>query len=126
MANGSGEMGIGSGVVHDSDPDAEYEEYLLKGRFFTNNFSELLLIESLLYHNQYPYLDRHLKRLKDSADKLGFPIDVKAIVYALEDKARTIYERSKVRVTINSAGETSITISASRPTVSTQYPFAQK
>ena len=32
-----GEMGIGSGIVYDSDPESEYEECLLKAEFFKRN-----------------------------------------------------------------------------------------
>jgi para-aminobenzoate synthetase/4-amino-4-deoxychorismate lyase len=35
LQKGRGEMGIGSGVVYDSDPQKEYEECLLKARFLT-------------------------------------------------------------------------------------------
>lgn len=33
--NGTGEMGVGSGIVHDSDPVSEFDECCLKGEFFT-------------------------------------------------------------------------------------------
>ncbi|HEU4537940.1 MAG TPA: aminodeoxychorismate synthase component I, partial [Polyangiaceae bacterium] len=38
--DGSGEMGVGGGIVHDSDPEAEYEECRLKGRFLTGDEPE--------------------------------------------------------------------------------------
>ena len=33
--NGEGVMGLGSGIVWDSDPKSEYEEVLLKSKFLT-------------------------------------------------------------------------------------------
>ncbi len=39
LQDGEAIMGVGSGVVADSDPDAEYEECLLKARFLERGLS---------------------------------------------------------------------------------------
>jgi len=64
-----GEMGIGSGIVHDSDPRQEWQECLLKGRFLTSPRPAFALIETLLWRKSSGYflLDEHLRRLQDSA-----------------------------------------------------------
>jgi para-aminobenzoate synthetase / 4-amino-4-deoxychorismate lyase len=64
-----GEMGIGSGIVHDSNPEQEWQECLLKGRFLTRPAPEFQLIETLLYHPKDGYwlLEEHLQRLTASA-----------------------------------------------------------
>ena len=41
-----GEMGIGSGITHDSNPQDEWQECLLKGRFLTHPIPEFKLIET--------------------------------------------------------------------------------
>jgi para-aminobenzoate synthetase/4-amino-4-deoxychorismate lyase len=72
--DGRGEMGIGSGIVFDSDPVAEYEECLLKGRFLSDPPECFQLIETLRWSREegFALLDRHLARLRRSAASLGF------------------------------------------------------
>ena len=69
-----GEMGIGSGIVYDSDPEQEWQECLLKGSFLTRPASEFQLIETLLHHPDRGYylLEEHLQRLQASASYLLF------------------------------------------------------
>ena len=62
------EMGIGSGIVYDSDASAEYDECLLKAQFLTHDVPSFALIETmLLEHGKIEYLETHLERLGDSA-----------------------------------------------------------
>src|SRR6185437_213817 len=46
---GKGELGIGSGILHEADAGAEYAECLLKGRFLASANAGFALIESLRY-----------------------------------------------------------------------------
>lgn len=71
---GQGEMGIGSGITHDSDPGEEWKECLLKGRFLTSPDPEFKLIETLLWSREEGFwlLDEHLARLESSADYFCF------------------------------------------------------
>ena len=74
--DGRGKMGVGSGVVADSDPDAEWRECVLKAEFLSDFDPGLLLIETLRRENGvYPRLDGHLQRLASSATWLGFICD---------------------------------------------------
>jgi len=74
-----GQMGIGSGIVIDSDPASEFRECLLKAQFLTESATsrpeEFSLIETMLWRGDFPFLDLHLDRLADSADYFGFPCD---------------------------------------------------
>jgi len=81
-----GEMGIGSGIVYDSDPVKEWEECCLKGRFLQASFPEFELIETLLYHPRQGFwlLARHLDRLERSAAYWGFSFSRAEVVKALE------------------------------------------
>ena len=81
LAGGHGCMGIGSGVVHDSDPGAEWEECLLKGNFLTRPAPVFHLIETLLWQPGDGYLlfDEHLQRLAQSADYFLFQHDGRAV-----------------------------------------------
>ncbi len=63
-----GEMGIGSGIVADSSPDAEWQECLLKARFLTSPLPEFHLIETIFHDRDgYLYFKDHLDRLLASA-----------------------------------------------------------
>ena len=75
LSGGQGEMGIGSGVVYDSDPVGEWEECTLKGRFLTDPRPPFLLIETLLRQpgKGYWLLDLHLERMARSAAFFGYP-----------------------------------------------------
>ncbi len=83
--SGCGEIGIGSGVVHDSRADKEYDECLLKMRFLTDTPETFQLIETLLFEPGvgYAYYDQHLARLKKSATYFGFHHDNQQIIDAL-------------------------------------------
>ncbi len=102
--DGAGEMGVGSGVVHDSDPEAEYEECRLKGQFFTQGFADFGLIESLRFDAGYPHLDKHLQRLRRSAAELGFALDAERLERDLLATGTTLSSPHKVRVALDRAG----------------------
>jgi para-aminobenzoate synthetase/4-amino-4-deoxychorismate lyase len=71
----SGTMGIGSGIVSDSDPASEFRECLLKAQFLTRSSNSFSLVETLLWNGDYPLIEFHLDRLEDSAGYFGFPCD---------------------------------------------------
>ncbi|MBU3937218.1 MAG: aminodeoxychorismate synthase component I, partial [Proteobacteria bacterium] len=70
LNNSKGEMGIGSGIIHDSDPEQEWRECLLKGRFLSDPPPPFSLVETLLWQpgSGYWLLPEHLERLAASAD----------------------------------------------------------
>jgi len=80
-----GEMGIGSGVVYDSIAENEYQECLLKAKFFTQNEEPFGLIETLRFDKGRGYylLERHLERLATSAAYFVIPCSINAIRAAL-------------------------------------------
>ncbi len=71
-----GRLGLGSGIVADSESGPEWRECLTKGEFLatTRRFD---LIETMAFdpHAGIAELDRHLARLKRSAAALDFPFD---------------------------------------------------
>lgn len=72
-----GVMGVGSGIVSDSDAAAEYEECLLKGRFLTAPPPDFDLLETLSWSPDegFRHLPRHLDRLAASAERFAFALD---------------------------------------------------
>jgi para-aminobenzoate synthetase/4-amino-4-deoxychorismate lyase len=73
---GIARLGLGSGIVADSEPDDEWRECLAKGRFVADARS-FDLLETMRFdpHEGVLDLDRHLARLKASADALDFRFD---------------------------------------------------
>jgi para-aminobenzoate synthetase / 4-amino-4-deoxychorismate lyase len=111
LENGQGRMGLGSGIVIDSDPAAEYRECLLKAEFLTRAAARFSLIETLLWQNGYPLLELHLDRLADAADYFGFPCDPSAVRTALLESAQKFsgQQPRKVRLLLDPDGELQIT-----------------
>ena len=97
--DGHGEMGIGSGIVYDSDGEREYAECLLKMRFLTDPPKTFELIETMLYEPETGFwlLDRHLERLSQSAQYFGFAYDENVVRSAL-DEAIKADEKRRLRV----------------------------
>ncbi len=115
-----GTMGVGSGVVIDSDAAEEYRECLLKAEFLTRSWAELperlSLIETMLWDGDYPlgnypFLGLHLDRLEDSAEYFGFPCERAAVKASLIGRANGFSGREprKVRLLLDSDGELQIT-----------------
>lgn len=115
LSGSSGEMGIGSGVVYDSDPQLEWQECLLKGRFLTHPLPPFLLIETILWLPEQGYwlLDLHLERLCASASFLLFFCDRPQVETALDELARSFSATpQRVRLTLAKDGAIACTASA--------------
>jgi para-aminobenzoate synthetase / 4-amino-4-deoxychorismate lyase len=70
-----GELGVGAGIVHDSDPAAEYAECRLKAGFLTGLTNEFQIFETIYATREEGcrHLERHLARLRASSAYFGFP-----------------------------------------------------
>jgi para-aminobenzoate synthetase/4-amino-4-deoxychorismate lyase len=97
-----GVMGVGSGIVIDSEPAAEYRECLLKAEFLTRAArpqpGDFLLIETMLWNGCYPLLDLHLDRLADSAEYFDFVCRRGEVKAALEERAGAFGDSAPRRV----------------------------
>ena len=84
---GSGEMGIGSGIVYDSDPYKEFDECELKADFIRKKKNYFKFIETILWRPKKGYflLNKHLNRLLSSAEYFNVCYDKKAILKELKD-----------------------------------------
>lgn len=70
-----GVYGVGSGIVIDSDPAAEYRECGWKARFLNELRPDFGIFETMRVENrQCALLDRHLCRLNTSAQALNLPL----------------------------------------------------
>ncbi|MBC8051339.1 MAG: aminodeoxychorismate synthase component I [Chitinophagales bacterium] len=110
-ADGSGEIGIGSGVVQDSNAASEYDECLLKMRFLTDHAPPFQLIETLLWEPGAGFwlLDRHLARLEASAAHFVFAFDGATVRQALAAHVAQFEGRHRVRITMDVGGALNIT-----------------
>ncbi|MBK8985253.1 MAG: aminodeoxychorismate synthase component I [Chloroflexi bacterium] len=97
---------VGSGIVWDSDPAAEYAECLLKAQVLRARRPEFDLLESLLWEPEggYYLLERHVARLLDSAVYFGFAVTATAVREALGRLAVGLTEPCKVRLLVGRNG----------------------
>ncbi|HEX9069681.1 MAG TPA: aminodeoxychorismate synthase component I [Ktedonobacterales bacterium] len=106
LHGGSGEMGIGSGIVFDSTAASEYAECLLKARFLTEIPPDFALIETIGWHGRYRWLGRHLRRLADSAAYFEYPFHRPSILATLAEATRGFdpARHYKVRLVVDRHG----------------------
>ncbi|WP_374764745.1 aminodeoxychorismate synthase component I [Yunchengibacter salinarum] len=117
-----GRIGLGSGIVADSDAKAEFDECALKAAFLTRtDASAPDLIETLRVaaDGSWPLWSRHLARLADSARHFDRPLDPaaaeKAVRAALADARRHAPDHDgpwRVRLTLDAAGRPAATSAA--------------
>ncbi len=111
-----GTMGVGSGIVWDSDPQAEYEECNLKTQFLMPSATSRQtepdappprLIETMRFDGvRLPLLDRHVARLARSAAYFDYPFDEARLRRRIERAvtAADVNTLLKVRVTLDQWG----------------------
>ncbi len=111
--DGAARMGIGSGVVADSDGPGEWDECLLKAAFLEDPKDRPSLIETLLWERAGGYwlLEQHLERLRDSAMYFVYPFDEAAIgdALALAAEGYSPATDQRVRLLLAPSGEVSVT-----------------
>jgi len=98
LQNGKGIMGVGSGIVYDSVPEKEYEECVLKASFLLKNQPEFQLLETILWKNEYTFLQQHLDRLKRSSEYFSYPFHQHIILEALNNMQSTFHPNQEYRV----------------------------
>ncbi|WKZ71236.1 MAG: aminodeoxychorismate synthase component I [Melioribacteraceae bacterium] len=107
-----GELGIGSGVVWDSDPELEYEEVLLKSNFLTQSTKYFELFETMLLEDGVIFLfENHLYRLKDASQYFLFNYDEKFVRSELSKHIYSLDKNKlyKIRLSLSKWGNITIT-----------------
>ncbi len=99
-----GELGIGGGVVQDSDSAGEYAECRLKARFFEQNRRPIELIETLRYDQDFVRLDAHLTRMRNSAATLGLSFDATTARAVLDGAVAGRTGPLRIRLTLDEQG----------------------
>ncbi|QYF95982.1 aminodeoxychorismate synthase component I [Massilia sp. PAMC28688] len=108
-----GEMGVGAGIVFDSDAGEEYAECQLKARFLTGLPNDFELFETMQLNGQRcPMLAQHLARLASSARYFGFAWNQDAAAAAIEAAASQLAEGThRLRLGLRQDGAVSVAIS---------------
>ena len=108
-----GELGVGAGIVHDSDALDEFAECGLKARFLTGLQNAFDVFETLRASSEDGprHLERHLDRLGASCAYFGFPF--------ARDRARALLldaclalpsgQMYRLRLAVSPAGELTLT-----------------
>ncbi len=149
LRGGEGEIGIGSGITADSDPDAEYDECLLKSKFLTDCGRRSLdgtafqgpgldkpagpvdfsLIETIRFDRGYYLLESHLERLESSAHYFSFRCDKSAVRKRLLEMSGSFFGGlpQKVRVLLERSGNFHLNAADLRPVIEpVRVIFSQK
>ena len=82
-----GELGVGAGIVYDSDAASEFAECRLKAGFLTGLHNEFEIFETLRasWDDGCRHVEQHLDRLAASCRYFGYPFDVGAARATLND-----------------------------------------
>lgn len=112
--------GIGSGIVWDSDADAEFEECLAKARVLTTSARDRAfnLLETMLWTPAEGYflIDEHMERLQQSAEYFDFNFDRDAVLAELDACSdRYGSAPARVRLQLTAGGKVLLEHSASSP-----------
>jgi para-aminobenzoate synthetase/4-amino-4-deoxychorismate lyase len=120
------EYGIGGGIVWDSDAESEYDEALSKARILARRFPEFQLLETMLWEDGEIFLlERHLKRLVDSAEYFGFAVNLEAIRDHLRNLR--IEGSARIRLLLNKDGMFEIQLfELKRPEASSTLAIAKQ
>ncbi len=116
----SGEMGIGSGIVHDSEAENEWQESLLKSHFLTQPHPQFQLIETIIWQPDTGFwmLDVHLRRLQESAHYFNFDCNLSLIQSILSKEIEKIRQEGRpqrVRLLLFKDGHVTVTSTPCEP-----------
>lgn len=109
-------LGLGGGIVADSQLADEWDECLAKGRFVADP-RRFDLIETMRFdpHEGIALLERHLLRMKDSARALDFEFDRHGARNALQAFTFRLEQAQRIRLRLSRTGEIAIEASALPP-----------
>lgn len=116
LDNGKLRMGVGGGIVADSDADDEYRECLLKASFLARSPRNFQLLETLLWEDGYWFLPEHLERIAASALYFNFDLDRAEVQSRLEQLAHSFEGAQRYRVRLLADALGNVTVSASELT----------
>lgn len=106
-------LGLGSGIVADSEPAEEWRECLAKGEFVGAAGESFDLIETMFFDpvEGVQRLEGHLARMKASAAALGFTFDRHGARNSLQSATFRMRSAARVRMRLAPSGALAIEVS---------------
>jgi len=106
IAGNEGRLGVGGAIVADSRERAEYDECLVKARYYTAGRAPIGLIETLRHDAELGFIrgDLHLSRLERSASQLGLPFSRIAVERAMRAVVKGHAGATRVRIHLQEDG----------------------
>ncbi|MDO9364143.1 MAG: aminodeoxychorismate synthase component I [Sphingopyxis sp.] len=106
-------LGLGSGIVADSQPAEEWRECLTKGEFVKAAEARFDLIETMFFDpvEGVQRLEGHLKRMKASAEALGFTFDRHGARNSLQSATFRLRSAARVRMRLAPSGALAVEVS---------------
>ena len=108
-----GELGVGAGIVYDSDAPSEFAECRLKARFLTGLDNEFEIFETIRASREHGcrHLEQHLDRLAASCAYFGFAFDRGAAHLALLQASDALPSDAlhRLRLAVSHTGEITLT-----------------
>ncbi|RYD43667.1 MAG: aminodeoxychorismate synthase component I [Sphingomonadales bacterium] len=106
-------LGLGSGIVADSEPAEEWRECLAKGEFVGAAGESFDLIETMFFDpvEGVQRLEGHLARMKASAEALGFTFDRHATRNSLQSATFRLRSAARVRMRLAPSGALAVEVS---------------
>jgi para-aminobenzoate synthetase/4-amino-4-deoxychorismate lyase len=122
---GPATLGLGGGIVADSEAGDEWRECLAKGAFVASEV-QFDLIETMRFDpaGGIHLLDRHIARIGDSARTFGFPFDRHAARNELQAATFRIASPRRVRLMLSPSGRIAFEIGLLAPIPETPVKVA--
>ncbi|WP_430635697.1 aminodeoxychorismate synthase component I [Sphingomonas hankookensis] len=110
-------LGLGSGVVADLQPHAEWQECIAKARFLDTGPRRFDLVETMAFDplGGIALLERHLARMTASAHALGFAFDRHATRNELQAATFRLREAARVRLLLSVSGAIAVDVTPLPP-----------
>lgn len=126
LRDGQAELGVGGGIVWDSQAAAEYDECLLKARFLTEAPEPIRLIETMRWTpgEGFHLIDLHMARLSASSRYFGFVCDEARVRRALDKAVARGSDLQRVRLTLGERGDVEVETAAFAPAADAVWRYA--
>jgi para-aminobenzoate synthetase / 4-amino-4-deoxychorismate lyase len=125
IVGGEGRLNVGGAIVADSTASGEYEECLIKARYYTEGRRSISLIETLHHGQVFTREHLHLGRMAMSARQFAIAFDKAKAKQALATAVRGQDDASRVRLVLNEDGQFTSSSEALETVTAWTYAISQ-